>query len=78
MYRTFGDGYGYLLLAGGWADVMVDPIMNPWDLLPIIPCIEGAGGRITDWQGRPTTRESASAVACAPELHDEVIRILNP
>lgn len=79
LYRTFGDCYGYLLLATGWADVMVDPIMNPWDLLPLIPCIEGAGGKITDWQGRDAARPAAtSAVACAPELHDEVIRRLNP
>jgi myo-inositol-1(or 4)-monophosphatase len=53
--------------------------MNPWDLLPLIPCIEGAGGRITDWQGRNAAHlEATSAVACAPELHDEVIRLLNP
>jgi histidinol phosphatase-like enzyme (inositol monophosphatase family) len=79
LYRTFGDGYGYLLVAGGWADVMVDPIMNSWDLLPLIPCLEGAGARITDWQGRPAGRAGGdSAVACAPELHDEVIRLLNP
>lgn len=79
LYRTFGDGYGYLLVASGWADLMMDPIMNAWDLLPLIPCMEGAGAKITDWQGRPTGGlGEASAVACQPELHDEVIRILNP
>lgn len=82
LYRTFGDGYGYLLVAAGWADIMVDPIMNPWDLLPLIPCIEGAGGRITNWQGGPVLGNGAngslSAVACAPSLHDAVIRTLNP
>ncbi len=79
LYRTFGDCYGYLLLANGFADIMVDPIMNPWDLLPLIPCIEGAGGRITDWQGNNAAHlEATSAVACAPELHEEVIRLLNP
>ena len=78
LYRTFGDCYAYLLLASGWADIMVDPIMNPWDLLPLIPCIEGAGGKITDWQGLDAARPGAtSAVACAPELHEEVIRLLN-
>jgi histidinol phosphatase-like enzyme (inositol monophosphatase family) len=79
LYRTFGDGYGYLLVASGWADLMMDPIMNAWDLLPLIPCLEGAGAKITDWQGRPTGGlGEASAVACQPELHEEVIRILNP
>lgn len=79
LYRTFGDGYGYLLVASGWADIMVDPIMNAWDLLPLIPCIEGAGGRITNWQGHPFGGPGPlSAVACSPQLHDEVIRTLNP
>jgi myo-inositol-1(or 4)-monophosphatase len=79
LYRTFGDCYGYLLLASGWADIMVDPIMNPWDLLPLIPCIQGAGGKITDWKGDDASRPGAnSIVACAAELHDEVIRLLNP
>jgi myo-inositol-1(or 4)-monophosphatase len=35
--RSWGDCYGYRLVAAGWADVMVDPIMNPWDLQPIVP-----------------------------------------
>ncbi len=79
LYRSFGDCYGYLLVASGWADVMVDPIMNSWDLLPLIPCIEGAGGKITDWQGRDASRPGAnSAVACAPELLDTVLKRLNP
>mgnify|MGYP003382411756 CR=1 FL=1 len=82
LYRTFGDGYGYLLVASGWADIMVDPIMNAWDLLPLIPCIEGAGGRITNWQGNSVLEAASngtlSAVASGPGLHDTVIRMLNP
>ncbi len=80
LFRTFGDGYGYLLLASGWADLMMDPIMNAWDLLPLIPCLEGAGAKVTDWQGRPNRigYGEASAVACCPEIHDAVIQILNP
>jgi myo-inositol-1(or 4)-monophosphatase len=82
LYRTFGDGYGYLLVAAGWADVMVDPIMNAWDLLPLIPCIEGAGGRITNWKGGSVLGAGAggslSAVACVPGVQDAVLRMLNP
>lgn len=78
LYRTFGDGYGYLLLASGWADVMVDPVMNPWDLLPLIPVVEGAGGIITDWHGNRADRPGAnSCVAASPQLHAEVIAALN-
>jgi myo-inositol-1(or 4)-monophosphatase len=78
LYRTFGDGYGYLLLATGWADIMVDPVMNPWDLLPLIPVVEGAGGKITNWQGRPADEPGVnSCVASCPELHGEIMSRLN-
>lgn len=82
LYRSFGDGYGYLLVAAGWADIMVDPIMNAWDLLPLIPCIEGAGGRITNWKGGSVLGAgnggTFSAVACVPGVQDAVLRMLNP
>jgi myo-inositol-1(or 4)-monophosphatase len=75
--RTWGDCYGYLLLAGGWADVMLDPIMNPWDIAALVPVIRGAGGVITDWQGRDPVKGS-SIVAAGPALHPQVIAALNP
>ena len=52
--RTWGDCYGYLLVATGRADVMVDPLMNVWDCAALQPIIEEAGGTFTDWQGEPT------------------------
>lgn len=75
-FYTWGDCYGYLLLAIGGADIMVDPIMNPWDLLPLIPIIRGAGGIITDWQGRDPVRGN-SIVAASPALHSQVLDCLN-
>src|SRR5258705_354079 len=74
--RTWGDCYGYLLVATGQADVMTDPIMSPWDLLPLIPVIRGAGGVITDWQGGDPVRATSIVAAC-PELHPQVIECLN-
>jgi histidinol phosphatase-like enzyme (inositol monophosphatase family) len=52
--RTWGDCYGYLLVATGRAEAMVDPIMNVWDAAALAPILEEAGGTFTDWQGRPT------------------------
>ena len=52
--RTWGDCYGYLMVATGRADLMVDPIMNVWDAAAVQPIIEEAGGTFTDWHGRPT------------------------
>lgn len=77
LLRTWGDAYGYSLLATGRADVMVDPIMSRWDIAAVIPVIRGAGGVITDYYGgNPTTGNSI--VACPASLYDEVIATLNP
>lgn len=75
--RGWGDCYGYFLLVAGLADVMLDPIMMPWDLLPLVPVVRGAGGVITAWDGGDVLR-GASAVAAAPGIHPEVIAVLNP
>jgi len=52
--RTWGDCYGYLLLATGRADIMVDDVMSDWDGAALFPIITEAGGVYTDWRGRPT------------------------
>jgi histidinol phosphatase-like enzyme (inositol monophosphatase family) len=77
LVRTWGDCYGYLLVAAGLADVMCDPIMNPWDIAALVPVIRGAGGVITDWQGG-TPYPAKSTVAATPGLHAAVIKALNP
>jgi myo-inositol-1(or 4)-monophosphatase len=76
LYRNWGDCYGYYLLATGYADIMIDPIMSPWDLLPLIPIIKGAGGVITDYQGNDPVK-GKSAVASSPQIHSKVISLLN-
>lgn len=76
-YQNWGDCHGYYLVATGGADIMTDPILNAWDLMALIPIIEGAGGRITDWQGNDPIGGSG-AVATNGCIHDEVIRLLNP
>ena len=76
LYRNWGDCYGYYLLATGYADIMIDPIMSPWDLLPLIPIIKGAGGVITDYQGNDPIK-GKSAVASSSQIHSTVISILN-
>jgi histidinol phosphatase-like enzyme (inositol monophosphatase family) len=75
LFRSWGDCYGYLLVAAGFADVMLDPIMNAWDLLPLKPVIEGAGGVITTFDGTNVVGGD-SAVACHPRIHADVLRLL--
>jgi histidinol phosphatase-like enzyme (inositol monophosphatase family) len=52
--RSWGDCYGYLLVATGRAEVMVDPALSPWDSAALMPIIEEAGGVFTDWRGART------------------------
>ena len=52
--RTWGDCYGYLLVATGRAELMVDNLMSPWDAAALVPVIREAGGEYSDWAGRVT------------------------
>jgi histidinol phosphatase-like enzyme (inositol monophosphatase family) len=76
LYRNWGDCYGYYLVATGYADIMIDPIMNIWDFMALIPVIKGAGGIITDYKGGNPVKGN-SIIASAPGIHDEVIKALN-
>ncbi len=73
--RTWGDCYGYLLVATGRAELMVDPVAAVWDLAPLLPIMEEAGGKFTDWQGRRTIH-SGQAMATNGLLLDEVLAIV--
>jgi histidinol phosphatase-like enzyme (inositol monophosphatase family) len=52
--RGWGDCYGYVLVATGRAEVMVDPVLNVWDMAALLPILTEAGGTFTDWQGQAT------------------------
>lgn len=71
---AWGDAYGYFLLATGRADVMIDPIVGLWDAAPLLPIIEEAGGRFTDWQGVPSI-SNGEAAATNGLLHEDVLKI---
>ena len=73
--RSWGDCYGYLLVATGRAEVMIDGIVGPWDTAPLLPIIAEAGGVFTDWSGR-TTAFGGSAIATNALLADETRSLL--
>src|SRR5438552_128662 len=54
LVRSWGDCYGYLLVATGRAEVMVDPALAAWDSAALLPIVEEAGGVFTDWSGART------------------------
>jgi histidinol-phosphatase len=73
--RTWGDGYGYMMIATGRAEAMIDPVMNLWDAAPLKPIIEEAGGRFTDWHGRATVH-SGEAIASNGLVAEEVLAVV--
>ena len=74
--RTWGDGYGYLLVATGRAEIMVDPVCNPWDVAAMGPILSEAGGRFTDWKGIQSCTHG-EGVATNGKLHDHVVKVLS-
>jgi histidinol-phosphatase len=73
--RTWGDCYGYVLVATGRADIMLDPVMNLWDCAPLLPILEEAGGTFTDWRGVRTI-SGGNSIATNGVLFDEVMSIV--
>ena len=70
-FRTWGDCYGYALVATGRADAMLDPVLHVWDAAAVRPVIEEAGGVFTDWEGRPS-HDSGHAVGSNAALAEAV------
>jgi histidinol-phosphatase len=75
MQRTWADCYGYVLVATGRAELALDPVMNVWDCAALLPVVEEAGGRFSDWSGRRTI-QGGEAVASNGLLHDQVLALL--
>lgn len=79
-FRVFGgDSYSYGLLASGYNDLVCEADLKPYDYFALIAVVAGAGGVITDWQGKPLTLESNGEVLAAANksLHQQAIAKLN-
>ena len=73
--RGFGDYYGYDMVAQGKAELYVEVDLKPWDIAPAKIVLEEAGGRLTDFTGRPTIYDG-HVLATNGCLHDEVLALL--
>jgi histidinol-phosphatase len=69
--RTWGDCFGYLMVASGRAEVMADPALSSWDIAAFLPIVREAGGIITDFRGE-VTAFGGSAIATNSALADRV------
>lgn len=73
--RTWGDCFGYLMVATGRAEVMADPVLSLWDIAAFLPIISEAGGVVTDFSGAETAF-GGSAIATNGALSKSVREIL--
>jgi histidinol phosphatase-like enzyme (inositol monophosphatase family) len=73
--RGWGDCYGHLLVATGRAEVMLDPILADWDCAALLPILEEAGGRFTDWRGDRTVR-GKSGISTNGKVTAELMSLL--
>ena len=74
--RGFGDFYGFLMVAQGSGELMVEYGVNSWDLAALKPIVEEAGGRFTDWDGNSTI-DRPDILASNGKLHDAALALLN-
>lgn len=76
--RTWGDAYGYFLVATGKISAMLDDTMCPWDVAPLAVIIPEAGGRITSWAGSEIdVANCPSVLATNGQAHDELLELLS-
>ena len=73
--RGFGDFWGYMIVAEGGAEIMLDPIVSVWDLAAPLVIVEEAGGRFTDFAG-DRTAEGGDALATNGHVHEAALEII--
>ncbi len=78
MLRHDADAWFYVLVAAGRIDIALDTRLAPYDIAALIPIVRGAGGVVTDWDGRPDPLGGRVIAASGPELLDEALRLMRP
>lgn len=76
MQRTWSDAYGYVLVATGRAELMLDAQMSVWDCAALMPVLQEAGGSFSDWSGKPTIYGN-EAIATNGHILEEVLHIVH-
>lgn len=73
-----GDCYFYGLMANGFIDGLIEDHLGIYDFIALVPVIEGAGGRITDWTGRPKTLygDTTLVAAGSPHIHTALLELI--
>lgn len=75
LHRTWGDCYGYMMVATGQADICLDTKMHIWDIVALLPIIQEAGGKITNLDGE-TSIDIQNAIATNGLFHEKVLELI--
>ena len=75
--RYGGDCYAYCMLAAGHVDLVIECGLKPYDVIPLIPIISGAGGVITTWDGGSATAGGRIVAAGDKRVHEAAMKVLN-
>jgi myo-inositol-1(or 4)-monophosphatase len=70
------DCYAYCMVAAGHADLVIESGLKPYDIVALIPIIEGAGGRVTNWEGQSAAGGGRILAVGAPGLHGPAMELL--
>ena len=77
LVRYGGDCYAYCMLAAGHVDAVIEASLQPYDVQALIPIVEGAGGRMTRWDGGDAQHGGAILACGDPSLHDQLLAELS-
>ena len=75
--RYGGDCYSYCMLAAGHLDLVVETELKPYDIAALIPIVTGAGGVVTNWDGKPAQAGGRIIAAGDPRVHEAALKLLN-
>jgi len=75
--RYGGDCYAYCMLAAGHVDLVIECGLKPYDIIPLMPIVEGAGGIVTAWDGGPAKAGGRIIAAGDKRVHAEAMKILS-
>lgn len=70
------DCYAYCMIAAGHVDLVIEDGLKPYDIVPLIPIIEGAGGIVTSWDGGDPTQGGGVVAAGDPRVHEQALALL--
>ena len=74
--RYGGDCYAYCMVAAGHVDLVIESGLKPYDIVALVPIVEGAGGVVTNWQGGSPADGGAIVASGDPRLHEQALALL--